>query len=220
LQKEPPANSNLEAAEDLRDPFDEAIGLLAAIDDNVLKSDVSTDGKPKEKSAPVTFQQTGVANGPTSPVVAATMLQSAIPIDDEGSTFARTALTTSMEKGESRDQLVAEVANGKQEWEIEDIVGKEDVDGVVHYLVEWRATLMPKYELGKAKSLVEKFEARLRAQGRQRGRKRRGRLHPSMAGKQVDVGARAAGKMQEKKRRGRPRKSLQCRQSLRSRPVT
>jgi len=28
---------------------------------------------------------------------------------------------------------VAEVADNKQEWEICDIVGKEDVDGVPHY---------------------------------------------------------------------------------------
>ncbi len=35
---------------------------------------------------------------------------------------------------------------------------------------------------------MEKFEAWLRAQGRQRGRKSRGRLLSSMAGKQTDVG--------------------------------
>jgi hypothetical protein len=63
--------------------------------------------------------------------------------------------------------------DSKQEWEICDIIGKEDVDGVVHYLVEWSATLVPKYELGKAKALVEKFEARLRAQARQGNERRR-----------------------------------------------
>jgi hypothetical protein len=35
-----------------------------------------------------------------------------------------------------RPQQVAEVAEGKQEWDIRDIIGKEVVDGEVHYLVE------------------------------------------------------------------------------------
>jgi hypothetical protein len=30
-------------------------------------------------------------------------------------------------------EQAVEVANGKQEWEIYDIIGKEDVDGVLHY---------------------------------------------------------------------------------------
>jgi hypothetical protein len=78
---------------------------------------------------------------------------------------------------------VAEVAEGKQEWDICDIIGKEVVDSEVHYLVEWSATLVPKYELGKAKVLVDKFEAQLQVQCRQRGGKRRGRLPLSKAGK-------------------------------------
>jgi len=36
---------------------------------------------------------------------------------------------------------MAEV-DSKQEWEIGDIIGKEDVDGVVHYLVEQSAILV------------------------------------------------------------------------------
>jgi hypothetical protein len=71
-----------------------------------------------------------------------------------------------------KPQQVAEVRDGKQEWEIRDIIGKEFVDGEMHYLVEWSATLVPKYELGKAKVLVDKFEARLQAQCRQRNGKR------------------------------------------------
>ena len=85
-----------------------------------------------------------------------------------------------------------------------DIIGKEVVNGEVHYLVEWTATLVPKYELGKAKVLVDKFEARLRAQCRQRGGKRRRGLPPSNAGKQTIAVARATGETQQKKGRGRP----------------
>ncbi len=67
------------------------------------------------------------------------------------------------------------MANNKQEWEICNIIGKENVDGVLHYRVQWNATLVPKYEMGKARALIARFEAQLRAQGRQRGRKGRER---------------------------------------------
>jgi hypothetical protein len=100
------------------------------------------------------------------------------------------------------------VANDKQECEICDIIGKEDVDGVPHYWVQWNATLVPKYEMGKAKALIARFEARLQAQGKQRGRKGRERLPLLRAGKQAIAGARAAGKAQQKRGRGRPRKHL------------
>ena len=66
------------------------------------------------------------------------------------------------------------VMDADQEWEIRDIIGKEDVDGVVHYLVEWNPTLVPKYALKNAKEMVNKFEARLRAQARQE----KGRVRP------------------------------------------
>ena len=101
---------------------------------------------------------------------------------------------------------VAEVANDKQEWEICDIVGKEDVDGVPYYWVQWSITLVPKSEMGKARALVARFEAELRAQRKQKGGKGRGRLLPSKAGKQAAAGVRGTGQTQEKKRRGRPRK--------------
>ena len=50
---------------------------------------------------------------------------------------------------------MAEV-DGRQEWEVLNIIGKEDADGVVHYLVEWNPTLMPKYALKNAKEMVKK----------------------------------------------------------------
>jgi hypothetical protein len=78
---------------------------------------------------------------------------------------------------------MAEVVDTDQEWEIRDIIGKGDVDGVVHYLVEWNPTLVPKYALENAKEMVNKFEARLRAQVRQE--KGRGRPLQSKAGKQT-----------------------------------
>jgi hypothetical protein len=97
---------------------------------------------------------------------------------------------------------VVEVANDKQEREICDIISKEDADSVPHYWVQWNATLVSKYEIGKARALVARFEARLRAQGKQRGGKGRGRMLPS------NTGIQATGKTQQKKGRGRPRKQV------------
>ena len=37
-------------------------------------------------------------------------------------------------------EQVAQVVDANQEWEIRDIIGKEDVSGVVHFLVEWNPT--------------------------------------------------------------------------------
>jgi hypothetical protein len=50
-----------------------------------------------------------------------------------------------------------------QDWEVRKIIDKEDTDGVLHYFVEWSATLVPGYLLGHTKELVDEFEARLRA---------------------------------------------------------
>jgi hypothetical protein len=99
-------------------------------------------------------------------------------------------------------EQVVEVANDKQEWKIFDILGKEDVDRVLHYWVQWSATLVPKCDMRKARALIARFEARLRAQGRQRGGNGRGRLLPSKAAKQAAAGAWATGEMQQKKGRG------------------
>ena len=66
----------------------------------------------------------------------------------------------------------ARVVDANQEWEICNIIGKEDVDGVIHYLVEWNPTLMPARKLKNAKELVSKFEARLQAQARAREQER------------------------------------------------
>jgi hypothetical protein len=65
--------------------------------------------------------------------------------------------------------------------------------------VEWNATLVPKYEMGKARALIARFEAQLRAQGRQRGRKGRER-HPLLkASKKAITGARATSGTQQRK---------------------
>jgi hypothetical protein len=90
----------------------------------------------------------------TATAAAASSQQLELGTNGEVVARARTASITSTLNNATGPQ-VAEV-DSKQEWEIRDITGKEDVDGVVHYLVEWSATLVPKYELKKAKGLVEK----------------------------------------------------------------
>jgi hypothetical protein len=112
-----------------------------------------------------------------------------------------------MDDNLARLQQVAEI-NGDQEWEIQDVIGKEVVDSVVHYWVQWEATLLPEYELPKAKALVEKFEARLRAQARQKDidGEWQGRVPDSKAGRQAIVGASIM--RQQKRPRDRPRKHM------------
>ena len=67
-------------------------------------------------------------------------------------------LSSIPESGDDHEtpEQMAEVVHADQEWEIRNIIGKEDVDGVVHYLVEWNPTLEPKYALKNAKAVVNK----------------------------------------------------------------
>jgi hypothetical protein len=65
---------------------------------------------------------------------------------------------------------------------------------------------VPKCEMGKARALIARFEARLRAQRKQKGGTGRGSPFPSRAGKQAET--RVTGETQEKKGRGRPRKQV------------
>jgi hypothetical protein len=123
--------------------------------------------------------------------------------------LAATIATPSLSEsggGLERPEQTAEVVDADQEWEIRDIIGKEDVDGVVHYLVEWNPTLVPKYTLKNAKEMVNKFEARLRAQGRQE--KGRGRPPQSKVGQRTMLEGQAIKGTQQKKQRGRPRKQV------------
>jgi hypothetical protein len=135
------------------------------------------------------------------------------PSRDEGrtlstfveSTFASTASTTpgTFEPAPPPEpQLAAQGIDADEDWEVRRIIGKEDIDGVLHYLVEWSATLVPGHLLGHAKELVDEFEARLQAQ--------RGVKNAPGAGlkrgEQAVIEADASGGRQEKRRRGRPRK--------------
>jgi hypothetical protein len=116
-----------------------------------------------------------------------------------------------------------------QEHEINDIIGKEEVNGEAYYLVDWTPTLLPLSALGKASDLVGRFEGGLLTQrghakerrkqmrsGRGRGRGRQaivkalptpqkppGLLRLLAATKQAQRGIPAEV---QKPKRGRPRK--------------
>jgi hypothetical protein len=125
-------------------------------------------------------------------------------MDDQSATFTAAAWMKSALDDPGKSPQVVEVADDKQEWEICDIVGKEDIDGVPHYWVQWSATLVAKYDMGNARALVAGFEARLRAQRRQSSGRGQRRRHPSKAGEQTVTEARSASESQQKKGRGRP----------------
>ncbi|KAH7370234.1 hypothetical protein BKA65DRAFT_471464 [Rhexocercosporidium sp. MPI-PUGE-AT-0058] len=71
-------------------------------------------------------------------------------------------------------QVCPVVADVDPDWDVREIIDKEDLNGVSYYLVDWHPTLLPSHSLGHIKELVDKFEARIRAQ--RRVSNKRGRL--------------------------------------------
>ncbi|KAI9765646.1 MAG: hypothetical protein M1840_007203 [Geoglossum simile] len=62
-------------------------------------------------------------------------------------------------------QPVARVGcNG--EWRIHGIIGKEVIDGVLHYCVDWEPTMLPENDLRGAWCMVQEFEAKEQARGK------------------------------------------------------
>ncbi|EGY23393.1 uncharacterized protein VDAG_04831 [Verticillium dahliae VdLs.17] len=59
--------------------------------------------------------------------------------------------------GSEQGQPVDVVADG--DWEITELIGKEVIQGKVHYLVRWQATLVPEDEIN-APELIGRFEAK------------------------------------------------------------
>jgi hypothetical protein len=151
--------------------------------------DEPVDGGLKEDSDVISSSQNhenrsqSLHMTPTLAAPAATAAQELLAaLDGQPDIPAATSLMESTLDDPERPPQVA-VADDKQEWEICDIVGKEDIDGVPHYWVQWSVTLVPKYEMGKARALVAGFEAGLRAHGKQKGGKGHGRLPLLIPGK-------------------------------------
>ena len=131
---------------------------------------------------------------------------SVIPEDGEDNGPERTAdistpKSSVSETAPTEIQLYPQVMDANQEWEMREITGEEDVNGVPHYLVEWCPTLVPKDSMGNGQELVAEFEAR---QARIRARlgvkkARKGRLD-------LKRGKHASSGKQQRRPRGRPRK--------------
>lgn len=101
----------------------------------------------------------------------------------------------------TESQLAAHVIDDNQNWEVRKISGKEDIDGVLHYWVEWASTLEPKHSLGHAKELVDGFEARFRAKLEVKNRRGRPVLKQS---KQAVLEGDVSSSRQQRIPRGRP----------------
>jgi len=92
------------------------------------------------------------------------------------------------------------VVTDDQDWEVRGIVGKENVNGISHYWVDWKPTLLPKHSLGHAKELVDNYEAHIRALTNDRGGS------GSKRSEKANVEAKGITGRQGMKPRGRPRK--------------
>jgi len=87
-------------------------------------------------------------------------------IDDSASATATRPLGTEQHQGPGGPAEVEE-----QEWEITEILEKRAAGSETEYRVRWEDTWLLSSELGSAQGLLEKFEAKGRAQhGRKRGR--------------------------------------------------
>jgi hypothetical protein len=120
--------------------------------------------------------------------------------DDNPTSTARTTPAAFEPDPLMERSLCPQVIDASQNWEVRNIIGKEDVDGVLHYLVEWSPTLEPVHLLGHAKELVDEFEARLRTQhGVKNGR--------GLSALKIRQKAIGQGSQQQKRPRGRPPKA-------------
>jgi hypothetical protein len=83
---------------------------------------------------------------------------------------------------DARPCYVAQVEDAFRDREFYNVIGKEYLDGGVHYLVEWVPTLVRGSILRKAQAqpIISRFEAR--CQNQKRKREVRGEQRPSQAG--------------------------------------
>lgn len=119
--------------------------------------------------------------------------------EDNLASTARTTPDISEAPCLTKPQLYPEVAEPGREWEVRKVIGKEYVEGVLHYMVEWCPTLEPANDLEHAKEAVDEFEAfRKDSEGQRKlGVKRDG---------QKAIGHEVATGQQKKRWRGRKQK--------------
>jgi hypothetical protein len=128
-----------------------------------------------------------------------------ISVDDNLASTARTTPGIFESASLTEPQQCSEVIDDNRDWEVREIIGKEYVDGVLHYLVMWCPTLEPVHSLEHAIELVDEFEAQLRT----RREDKSGRGGPGLKARQQAAlkADTSVGQQKQKKRRGRPRKA-------------
>lgn len=126
-----------------------------------------------------------------------------LPVEDNLTSTPRTTPELSVCGYPRKPQLSPELADPAQDWEVSEIIGKEYINGEVHYMVKWSPTLEPASSLEHAKELVDEFEARLRALHSGKGR-RVGSL--AKQGRPAIKKGNIIGAKQQQRPRGQPRK--------------
>ena len=122
-------------------------------------------------------------------------------ISVDSASTARTTPAAIESARPAEPQPAVQVNDANQEWEVREIIGKEDIGGVPHYLVGWSPTLVPQHLLGHAKELLDEFEAQLRAKRGAKNRRGPGLKRDERAVVEADV-----SRCQQKRPRGRPRR--------------
>ena len=125
-----------------------------------------------------------------------------ISVDDNFASTARTTPDVLESASLTEPQRCLDMTETSRDWEILKIIGKEYVDGVLHYMVKWCPTLEPVHSLEHAKELMDEFEAQLRALRKNK----EVRVGPNVnRDRQVTMEGDLSGR-QQKRPRGRPRK--------------
>jgi hypothetical protein len=126
-----------------------------------------------------------------------------ISVDDNLAGTARTTPDVFESTCPTEPQMFPEVMEASRDWEVPKIIGKEYVDGVLHFLVKWCPTLEPVHSLERSKELVDEFEGRLEALRKDK----EGRVGPGVKrDRQMMMGGDVSGGQQKKRRPGQPRK--------------
>ena len=186
-------------------------GSIENIDGNVSDETGGDDISPKRQKLSDSQSGGTVLSSHSRPSLYPQLLSGYAKDDESESSSTNGDLTsaarTTHEACESapvtEPQPSLETIDGSLDWEVRKIIGKEDIAGVPHYLVEWCPTLEPEHLLGHSKELVDEFEAQLRVQ---HGIKSAGGLLSLKAGQKVKGQVISLGSQQQKRARGRPRK--------------
>lgn len=75
-------------------------------------------------------------------------VSTSLPVEDNLTSAATTMPELSVSGSVRMAQLSPELAYSSQDWEVREVIGKEYIDGVLHYMVEWCPTLVPEHSLG------------------------------------------------------------------------